>query len=89
MEHPKRWLKILLTFVLPLSLTSCFEKLPMTTVHVVTEWGRQINELYLLTTIIVTVIFLRLLSHFAMRFGSSARKKVTPTFPSRFMVTMY
>ncbi len=57
MEHPKRWLKILLTLVLPFILTSCFEKLPMSTVHTVTEWGRLINELYLLTTIIVTVIF--------------------------------
>ncbi|WP_159455297.1 cytochrome c oxidase subunit II [Pseudobacteriovorax antillogorgiicola] len=52
-----RWLKILLTFSFLFSLTSCFEKLPMTTVHSVTEWGAQINELYLLTTVIVTFVF--------------------------------
>ena len=57
MKYPMRWLRILLTFSFLFSLTSCFEKLPMTTVHSVTSWGSEINELYLLTTVILTFVF--------------------------------
>ncbi len=52
-----RLLKVLFTLSLALGLTACFEKLPMTTFHVVTEWGHDINRVYLITTIITTIVF--------------------------------
>ncbi len=52
-----RLLKVLSFLFLASGLNGCFEKLPMSTAHVVTEWGRQINHVYLITTVIVSLIF--------------------------------
>jgi cytochrome c oxidase subunit 2 len=46
------------TFLPFLFLSGCFEVVPMTTVHPVTEAGRDINYVYALTTIITVFIFL-------------------------------
>lgn len=52
-----RVFKVLSSLLLFLGLTACFEKLPMSTAHVVTDWGHDINRVYLITTVITCFIF--------------------------------
>ena len=43
--------------LLGLSVSGCFDVTPMSTIHTLTEWGRDINHVYLITTIITFVVF--------------------------------
>ncbi len=56
MKHLRRWCSLGAVLGSGLLLSACLES-PMSTIDTVTEWGRQINSLYLLTTIIVSFIF--------------------------------
>ncbi|MFW7377691.1 MAG: cytochrome c oxidase subunit II [Oligoflexus sp.] len=56
MKHATRWLNASLLFLLSLTLSACLDS-PMSTIDTVTEWGREINSLYLLTTIITGIVF--------------------------------
>lgn len=42
---------------LGLSTTGCFDVTPMSTIHTLTEWGRDINHVYMITTVITVVVF--------------------------------
>jgi len=57
MKHATRWLNASFLFLLSLTLSACLDS-PMSTIDTVTEWGREINSLYLLTTIITGLVFL-------------------------------
>lgn len=57
MKRLLKWMRFSLA-LLPLALLAgCFDVVPMTTVHSLTDWGRDINHVYLITTIICFVIF--------------------------------
>lgn len=83
MKHPTRWLKLFLFFSTLLSLNSCFEKLPMTTVHTVTSWGAEINELYLITTVLLTIVFFAVAIPFCYAIWKFAEKEGDTHIPKQ------
>ena len=56
MKHRKRWSSLALLTAGAGVLSGCLES-PMSTIDTVTQWGRDINHLYLITTVICTLIF--------------------------------
>ncbi len=53
-----RRLKSIGSFGLLSVLMGCTDIVPMSTIHPLTEWGRDINHVYLITTIICVLVFL-------------------------------
>jgi cytochrome c oxidase subunit 2 len=78
-----RWFKVLFALPFLLGLTACFEKLPMTTVHVVTDWGHDINRVYLITTIITSIVFVAVAVPFCYALWRFREKPGDNRFPEQ------
>ena len=68
-------------------VTGCwFDKTKMSTVHVVTDWGHGINDVYARTSWIMLFVFLGYQFLIATHFGDLERRKAIRTFLNKCTV---